>query len=114
MLNFGLLRESVTSAQAAAVEFPRFCDSGTWRKLNKRAKNKRSDLGEKKRISGEIKVKSTLHDRSEMSAPRKMHSQADRLGRTWEEKRTHMHTKSAEAHKSRMHARRSLASREMR
>lgn len=31
-----------------------------------------SDLGEKK-ISGEIKVKSSLHDHSEMSAPQKMH-----------------------------------------
>lgn len=33
----------------------------------------KSDLGEKKKISGEIKVKSSLHDHSEMSTPPKMH-----------------------------------------
>lgn len=42
----------------------------------------KSDLGEKKKISGEIKVKSSLHDHSEMSTPPKMHIQADRLERT--------------------------------
>lgn len=41
-----------------------------------------SDLGEKKKISGEIKVKSSLHDHSEMSAPWKTHIEADRLERT--------------------------------
>lgn len=44
---------------------------------------RKSDLGETKKISGEIKVKSSLHDHSEMSAPQKMHSQADRLEHTW-------------------------------
>lgn len=58
---------------ATAVEFLRFCDSGTWRKRNMNgSEGGESDLGEKK-ISGEIKVKSSLHDHSEMSAPQKMH-----------------------------------------
>lgn len=53
-----------------------------------RARSK-SDLGEKNKISGEIKVKSSLHDHSEMSAPQKMHIQADKLERTC----THNHQK---------------------
>ena len=52
----------------------------------------KSDLGEKKKISGEIKVKSSLHDHSEMSAPQKMHIRADRPAHEWthnRQKHTH-------------------------
>lgn len=35
----------------------------------KRENERKSDLGERKGISGEIKVKSSLHDHSEMKAP---------------------------------------------
>lgn len=49
---------------------------------------RKSDLGETKKISGEIKVKSSLHDHSEMSVPQKMHSQADRLVRARAQKHT--------------------------
>lgn len=44
---------------------------------------RKSDLEEKERISGEIKVKASLCELSEMSAGQKTHSQVDRLGRTW-------------------------------
>lgn len=65
-------------------------------------KKGKSDLREEKKISGEIKVKSSLHDHSEMSTPQKTHIQADRLERTCaKETHAHAHTRSSEAHISR-------------
>lgn len=70
---------------AVAVEFPRgFVTVGPGGKETseqERARSK-SDLGEKNKISGAIKVKSSLHDRSEMSALQKTHIQADKLVHT--------------------------------
>lgn len=60
------------------------------RKLeSKHWKRQRVTWERKRRISGEIKVKTSLCEHSEMSAAQKMRSKADRLGRTWTWKYTH-------------------------
>lgn len=99
LLNFGLLWKSVTSVQPLLPRFLWFCDSRTWRKEETREQaqedeedgERKSDLGEKKRISGEIKVKSTLDDHSEMRLCRRRTAKLTGLD-AHGHKNTHVHT----------------------
>lgn len=85
LLNFGLLWKTVTSVLLLLWNFCLFMTVGPGGKdTGEVAKEERkSDLGEKERISGEIKVKASLCELTEMSAAQKTHSQVDRPGRTW-------------------------------
>lgn len=56
------------------MEFCGFVTVEPGGKRNKRGRVRKSDLGEKKRISGKIKVKRSLHDHSEINALQRMHS----------------------------------------
>lgn len=82
-MTFAKLWKSVTSVQPLPWSFRGFVTVGPGGKetREREQEERKSDLGEKK-ISGAIKVKSSLHDHSEMSAPQRMHSQADSLVRT--------------------------------
>lgn len=102
MLNFGLLWEKCHFYTAVAIAFPRvFVTVGPGGKETREREQgeRKRDLGEKKKISGAIKVKSSLHDHFETSAPQKMHSRADRLARTLAHKHTCAHTIITHTHK---------------
>ncbi len=59
LLNFGLLWKSVTCAQRLSWSFLGFCDSGTWRKRNKRtgAKGEERVTWERRRFQERLKSK---------------------------------------------------------
>lgn len=102
LLNPGLLRKSVTSVQPLPWSFCGFVTVGPGGKetREREQEERKSDLGEEEEeeISGEIKVKSSLHDHSEMSAPHKTHSQPDSPVRT-REIRTRAHAIIRNIHK---------------